>query len=33
MRRDNQDVMGEKPVKNDESLLSLDEDGKKEDWK
>ena len=33
MRRDNQDVMGEKPVKNDEGLLSLDEDGKKEAWK
>ena len=29
MRRDNQDVMGEKPVKNDEGLLSLDEDAKK----
>ena len=33
MRRDNQDVMGEKPVKNDEGLLSLDEDAKKEAWK
>ena len=33
MKRDNQDVMGEKPVKNDEGLLSLDADGKKEAWK
>ena len=33
MRHDNQDVMGEKPVKNDEGLLSLDEDRKKEAWK
>ena len=33
MRRDNQDVMGEKPVKNDEGLLSLDEDAKKDAWK
>ena len=33
MRRDNQDVMGEKPIKNDEGLLSLDEDAKKEAWK
>ena len=33
MRRDNQDVMGDKPVKNDKGLLSLDEDAKKEAWK
>ena len=33
MRRDYQDVMGEKPVKNHEGLLSLDEDAKKEAWK
>ena len=33
MRRYNQDVMGEKPVKNDEGLLSLDEDAKKDAWK
>ena len=33
MRLDNQDVMGENPVKNDEDLLSLDEDAKKEAWK
>ena len=26
MRRDNQDVMGEKPVKNDAGQLSLDEE-------
>ena len=26
MRRDNQDVMGEKPVKNNAGQLSLDED-------
>ena len=30
MRRDNQDVMGEKPVKNDAGQLSLDEEAKKE---
>ena len=30
MRRDNQDVMGEKPVKNDAGQLSLDEESKKE---
>ena len=29
MRRDNQDVMGEKPVKNDAGQLSLDEESKK----
>ena len=28
MRRDNQDVMGEKPVKNDAGQLSLDEESK-----
>ena len=28
MRRDNQDVMGEKPVKNDAGQLSLDEEAK-----
>ena len=33
MRRDNQDLMGEKPIKNDEGLLSLDVDAKKEAWK
>ncbi|MCU7898061.1 MAG: hypothetical protein KZQ61_05230, partial [Candidatus Thiodiazotropha sp. (ex Lucinoma aequizonata)] len=33
MRRDNQDVIGEKPVKNDAGELSLDEDAKKEAWK
>ena len=33
MRRDNQDVMEEKPVKNDAGLLSLDEESKKEAWK
>ena len=33
MRRDNQDVMGEKPVKNDAGQLSLDEKSKKEAWK
>ena len=32
MRRDNQDAVGEKPVDNDECLLSLDEDGKNEAW-
>ena len=32
MRRDNQDVMGEKPVKNDAGQLSLDEEAKKEAW-
>ena len=30
MRRDNQDVMGEKPVKNDAGQLTLDEESKKE---
>ena len=29
MRRDNQDVMGEKPVKNDAGQLSLDENQRK----
>ena len=33
MHRDNQDVMGEKPVKNDTGQLSLDEESKKEAWK
>ena len=33
MRRDSQDVMGEKPVKNDAGQLSLDEEAKKEAWK
>ena len=33
MKRDNQDVMGGKPVKNNEGLLSLNKDGKKEAWK
>ena len=34
MRRDNQDVMGEKPGKNDAGQLSLDEESKKERaWK
>ena len=33
MRCDNQDVMGEKPVKNDAGQLSLDEEAKKEAWR
>ena len=33
MRHDNQDVMGEKPVKNDAGQLSLAEESKKEAWK
>ena len=33
MRPDNQDVMGEKPVKNDAGLLSLDEEAKRAAWK
>ena len=33
MRRDNQDVMGEKPVKNDAGQLSLDEEAKRDAWK
>ena len=33
MRRDNQDVMGDKPVKNDAGQLSLDEEAKKEAWR
>ena len=33
MRRDNQDVIGEKPVKNDAGQLSLDEEAKKEAWR
>lgn len=33
MRRDKQGVVEEKPVKNDDGALSLDEDAKKEAWK
>ena len=33
MRPGNQDVMGEKPVKNDAGQLSLDEEAKKEAWR
>ena len=33
MHRDNQDVMGEKPVMNDAGQLLLDEKSKKEAWK
>ena len=33
MRCDNQNVMGEKPVKNDAGQLSLDEEAKKEAWR
>ncbi|MES9950785.1 MAG: endonuclease/exonuclease/phosphatase family protein, partial [Candidatus Thiodiazotropha sp.] len=33
MRRDNQDVTGEKPVKNDAGQMSLDEEAKKEAWR
>ena len=33
MRRDNQDVMGEKPVKDDAGQLSPDEEAKKEAWR
>ena len=33
MCRDNQNVMGEKPVKNVAGQLSLDEESKKEAWK
>ena len=33
MRRDNQDVMGEKPFKNDAGQLSLDEEAKRAAWK
>ena len=33
MHRDNQDVVGEKPVKNDAGQLSLDEEAKKEAWR
>ena len=33
MRRDSQDVMGEKPVQNDAGQLSLDEEAKKEAWR
>ena len=33
MCRDNQDAMGEKPVKNDAGQLKLDEESKKEAWK
>ena len=33
MRRENQDVMGEKPVRNDAGTLSLDQKAKEEAWK
>ena len=33
MRRDNQDVMGEKPVKDDSGALSLDQKAKEKAWK
>ena len=33
MRRDNQDVVGEKPIKNDAGELSLDEETMKKAWK
>ena len=33
MRRDNQDVMGEKPVKDDSGTLSLDQKAKEKAWK
>ena len=33
MRRDNQDVIGDKPVKNNNSQMSLDVDSKKEAWR
>ena len=33
MRRNNQDVMGDKPVKNDAGQLSPDEEAKKEAWR
>ena len=33
MRCDNQDVMGDKPVKNDAGQLSLDEEAKRAAWK
>ena len=33
MQSDNRDAMGEKPVKNDEGLLSLDGGAKKGVWK
>ena len=33
MRRENQDVTGEKPVRNDAGELSLDEEGKQKAWK
>ena len=33
MRRDNQDVMGEKPVKKDAGQLALDEEAKRAAWK
>ena len=33
MRRDNQDVMGQRPVKNDAGQLLLDEEAKKEAWR
>ena len=33
MRRENQDVIGDKPVKNNKSQMSLDVDSKKKAWK
>ena len=33
VQRDNHDVMGEKPLKNDAGQLSLDEEAKTEAWK
>ena len=33
LRRDNQDIMGEKSVKNDAGQLSIDEEAKNEAWK
>ena len=33
MRWDNQDVMGEKPVKDDSGALSLDQEAKEKAWK
>ena len=33
MRRNNKDVVGEKPLKNDAGQLSLDEEAKRAAWK
>ena len=33
LKNDKQDVVGEKPVKNDEGVLSLDDKSKKSAWK